>query len=75
MLNPTDYNHKLRSMLGREDDIIANKLTWFNKQVYATFLCSWMISRVLVDYTDMGRTIGCILDEVYAPSVLMRDSI
>ena len=34
-----------------------------------------MISRVLVDYTNMGRAIGCILDDMYAPSVSMRDSI
>ena len=34
-----------------------------------------MISRKLVDYTDMGRAIGCILDKVYAPSMSIRDSI
>ena len=34
-----------------------------------------MISRALVDYTDMGRTIGCIFDDVYAPSVSMKHSI
>ena len=40
-----------------------------------TFLCSWMISRKLVDHTNIGRAIGRILDMVYAPSVSMRDSI
>ena len=34
-----------------------------------------MIPRALIDYTDIGRAIGCILDEVYAPSVSIRDSI
>ena len=34
-----------------------------------------MISRALVDYTDMGTIISCILDNVYAPSVSMKDSI
>ena len=75
MLNTTDYNYKLRSMLGRKDDSTTNKLTWFNKQVRDTFLCSWMISQALVDYNNIGRAIGCILDEVYATSVSMRDSI
>ena len=34
-----------------------------------------MISRVLVDFTNIGRAIGRIIDMVYAPSVSMRDSI
>ena len=34
-----------------------------------------MISWVLVDYTDMGRIIGCILDNVYVLSVSIKDSI
>ena len=34
-----------------------------------------MISRKLVDHTNIGRAIGRILDMVYAPSVSMRDSI
>ena len=34
-----------------------------------------MISRKLVDNTNIGRAIGCILDMVYAPSMSMRDSI
>ena len=70
-----DYNYKLMSMIGREDDFITNNWTWFDAQVCNTFLWSWMISRALVDYTDMGRIIGRILDNVYAPSVSMKDSI
>ena len=34
-----------------------------------------MISRKLVDHTNIGRAIGRILDMVYAPSKSMRDSI
>ena len=34
-----------------------------------------MVSRKLVDHTNIGRAIGCILDMAYAPSVSMRDSI
>ena len=34
-----------------------------------------MISRALVDYDDTGKAIGCILDEVYTPSVSMNNSI
>ena len=75
MLNTMDYNYKLISLLGREDDFTTNKWTWFNKQVHDTFLYSWMISPALVNYTDIGRAIGCILDEVYALSVSMRDNI
>ena len=37
MLYTTDYNYKLRSVLGQEDDSTANKWTWFNKQEYDTF--------------------------------------
>ena len=40
-----------------------------------TFLYSWMISRKLVDHTNIGRAIGRLLDMVYAPSASMRDSI
>ena len=75
VLNTTDYNYKLRSVIGREDDSKVTKWTWFNKQARDTFLCSWMISRNLVDHTNIGRAIGRILDMVYAPSVSMRDSI
>ena len=34
-----------------------------------------MISQALVDYTNMERATGRILDKVYAPSMSMRDSI
>ena len=34
MLNTTDYNYKLRSVLQEEDDSTTNKWTWFNKQVH-----------------------------------------
>ena len=75
MINALDYNHKLRSVIGREDDFTANKWKWFDTQVRNTFLWSWMISRALVDYTDMGRIIGCILDDLHAPYVSMNGSI
>ena len=75
ILDTTDYNYKLMSVLRQEDDSTATKGTWFNKEVCDTFLCSGMILQALVDYTDIGRAIGYILDEVYAPSVSMRDSI
>ena len=75
VLNTTDYNYKLRSVIGREDDSKVTKWIWFNKQVLGTFFCSWMISHKLVDHTNIGRAIGCILDMVYAPFVSMRDII
>ena len=75
VLNTTDYNYKLRSVIGQEDESKVTKWTWFNKQMRDTFLCSWMISRKLVDHTNIGRAIGRILDMVYVPSVLMRDSV
>ena len=62
MLNTTYYNYKLSSVFGREDDSITKKWTWFNKQVRDTFLCPWMISQALVDYTNKGRAIGFIFD-------------
>ena len=34
-----------------------------------------MLSRKLVDHTNIGRAIGRLLDMVYAPSASMRDSI
>ena len=74
MLNIMDY-YKLRNVLEYEDDSTINKWTWFNKKVCDIFLCSCIISQALVDYTDMGRAIGCILDDVYALSVSKRDSI
>ena len=75
VLKATDYNYKLRSIIGREDNSSITKWTWFNKQVRDTFLCSWMISWALVDFTNIERAIGWILDMVYAPSMSMRDSI
>ena len=75
MMDTTDYNYKLRSVIGREDEFTTNKWTWFEEQVRVTFLWLWMISRVLVDCTNMGRIIGCILDDVYASCLSMDDSI
>ena len=75
MLDILDYNYKLRSMLGQEDDSTVTKWTWFNKQVHNTFLCSWIILRAVVDYTNIGKAIGRILDKVYVPSISLRDSI
>ena len=40
VLNTMDYNYKLRSVIGREDDSKVTKMTWFNKQVCDTSLCS-----------------------------------
>ena len=39
------------------------------------FLCPLMISRKLVDHTNIGRAIGNILNMVYSPSISMRDSV
>ena len=75
LLNANEYNYKLRSVIGRGDESKVTKWTWFNKQVRDTLLCSWMISRKLVDYTNIGRAIGRLLDLVYAPSAGMRDSV
>ena len=75
VLNTTEYNYKLRSVIGLEDESKVIKWTWFNKQVHDTFLCSWMISRNLVDHTNIERAIGCLLDMVYAPFASMRDSL
>ena len=75
VMNTFDYNYKLRSIIGREDDFITNKWKWFDTQVRDTSLWSWMISQSLVDYTNMERTIGHLLDELYAASVSMKDSI
>ena len=74
-LNANEYNYKLRSMIGREDKSKVTKWTWFNKQVRDTLLCSWMISRKLVDHTNIERTIGRLLNLVYAPSAGMRNSV
>ena len=75
VLDATNYNYKLRSVLGGEDYSKAIKWTWFNKQVCDTFLCSWIIPQVLVDYTSMRRAIGRKLDKVCTPSISMIDSI
>ena len=75
VLKATDYNYKLRSVIGREDDSKVMKWTWFDKQVCDTFLCSWMISRSLVDLSNIGRAIGRLLDVVYALSASTRESI
>ena len=43
VLKATDYNYKLRNVIGREDNSSVMKWTWFNKQVRDTFLCAWML--------------------------------
>ena len=75
VINAMNYNYKLRSVIERDDDFTANKHMWFDTQVCATFLLSWMISRALVDYTNIERIIGSILDDVQAPYESMNDSI
>ena len=75
VLNASEYNYKLRNVIGRGDESKITKWTWFNTQVHETFLCLWMISRKLVDHTNIGRAINCLLDLVYAPSTSTRDSI
>ena len=75
VLNATEYNYKLRSVIGWGDESKVTKWTWFNKQVRGTFLYSWMISRKLVDHTNIGRAIGRLLNLVYVPSTSMRDSL
>ena len=75
VLNTKDYNYKLRNVIGQQDEFKVTKLTWFNKIAYDIFLCSWMISRKLVNYTNIGRAIGCLLVVVYVPFVSMCDSI
>ena len=74
-MNAMNYNYKLRSVIGQEYNFTVNKWMWFDTQVRDIFLWSWMISRALVDYINMGRIIGCILDNIYARSVSMKDSI
>ena len=39
MLTATDYNYKLRSVIGQEENYNVTKWTWFNQQVRGTFLC------------------------------------
>ena len=76
LTNAMDYNfnYKLRSVVGREDDFTANKWTWFDIQVRATLLWIWMRSQALVDYTNMGRIIDGILDNVQALYVSANNS-
>ena len=64
VLNTTDYNYKLRSVIGREDDFKITKWTLFDKQVRDTFFCSWIISQKLVDHTNIGRAIDRIFDKI-----------
>ena len=40
LLNINEYNYKLRSVIGREDESKVTKWTWFNKQLRDTLLCS-----------------------------------
>ena len=75
VVNTNEYNYKLRSVIGQEDKSKVTKWTWFNKQVHDTLFCSWMISRQLVDGSNIGRAIGRLLDLVYAPSAGMRHSV
>ena len=75
VLKATSYNYKLRTVIGREDNSSVTKLTLFNKQVCDTFLCSWMITRSLVDFSNIGRAIGELLNVVYEPSATIRESI
>ena len=75
VLNTTDFNYKLRSVIGQEDESKVTEWIWFNTQVHDTFLCLLMISRKLVDHTNIERAIECLLDIVYVPSSSMKDSI
>ena len=75
LFNVNEYNYKLRSVIGREDESKVTKWTWFNKQVHDTLLWSWMISRKLVDGSIIGRAFRRLLDLVYAPSAGMRNSV
>ena len=76
LLNVNESNYKLRSVVGQEDVSEVTKWMWFNKQIRDTLFCSWIISRQLVDGSNIGsgRAIGRLLDLVYAPSVGMRSS-
>ena len=65
----------LNDRSGRKDNLTVNKWTRFDKHVCTIFFWSWMISRVLVDYTDIEKFIGHILDDVQAPHVSMNNNI
>ena len=75
MLNVNEFNYKLRSAIGQEDESKVTIWTWFNEQVHDTLLCSWMISHKKVDHTNIGRAIGRLIDLIYAPTAGMRDSV
>ena len=55
-----NFNYKLRSVIGREDNFTTNKRELFDTQVCATLLWIWMISQALVEYINIGRSIGDI---------------
>ena len=56
LLNVNEYNYKLRSVIGQEDAFEVTKWSWFNKQVLDTLFCSWMVSRQLVDGSNIEKT-------------------
>ena len=68
LLNIDEYNCKLRSVTGLEDESKVKKWTWYNKQVRDTLLCSWLVSRKLVDGTNIRRAIGRLLDLICSVS-------
>ena len=75
LVNAIDYNfnYKLRSTFGQEDDFTANKWTWFDMQVSTILLWTRVVSQTLVDYTKIGRIIGGLLNDVQVPSALVTD--
>ena len=75
LLNANEYNYKLKSVIGREVVPKVTKWTWFNKQVRDTLFCSLMVSRQLVDGSNIGRAVGRLLTLVYVPLVGMRSSV
>ena len=50
MLNATEYNYKLRSVIGREDESKVTKWTWFNKR------SGRHTSMFMDDITKIGRS-------------------
>ena len=76
LIKNTLYNffYKVRSVFGREDDFTAKKWTWFDTQVCTTLLWPWVVSRALVDCTEIGRIISCLIDTVQTPSASGTDS-
>ena len=67
-MNVMDYNfkYKLRSVFEREDDFIAIKWTWFDIQVCNILLWTWVASRALVNYTEVGRIICSLFGNLQA---------